>query len=85
MDKKEESQIEGNKIEANKKATIKVPFWCAVLTGSLVIMLVIAILYLQYVRYGLVSKAIDAKDVTSSALLLSPEIATGLVRIFGVL
>lgn len=75
MDKKEE----------NKKATIKVPFWCAVLTGSLVIMLIIAILYLQYVRYGLVSKAIDANDVTSSALLLSPEIATGLVRIFGVL
>ena len=63
------------------KKEIKVPFWCAILGVILVVLLITAILYLQYVRYSLVAKAIDLKDTTTSALLLSPEIATGIVKL----
>lgn len=69
----------------NKKAVVKVPLWCASLIGALVIAIIVAFLYLQFIRYSLVSQAIDLKDTTTSALLLSPEIATGLVKIFALL
>ena len=48
------------------------------------IVLISALLYLTYFRYTLVSKSIDLKDTTTSALLLSPEIAYGLATVMSV-
>lgn len=45
------------------------------------IILLSALLYLTYFRYMLVSKSLDLHDTTTSALLLSPEIAYGLATV----
>lgn len=47
----------------------------------LVILIVGGVLYLQFTRYALVGKAIDAKDASTAALALSPEISLGLANL----
>lgn len=65
--------------EQNKKV-VKVPGWFAISTLCIFFIVILIILYLTFIRYSLVSKSIDKSDVTTSALLLSPEIAAGLAR-----
>ena len=65
--------------EQNKKI-VKIPGWMALSTLCVFFIIALFILYLTFIRYNLVSKSIDKSDVTTSALLLSPEIAAGLAR-----
>lgn len=66
--------------DKDKKASSQMTFW----TIALVTVIIIGVLYFTYIRYSLVSKTIDTKDTLTGALLLSPEIATGIVSILGV-
>lgn len=68
--------------DEQKKETIKIPTWLVMSMLSIFLAIAIVILYLQFVRYALVSKTIDKGDATSTALLLSPEITYGLARLF---
>jgi hypothetical protein len=47
----------------------------------LFILIIGGVLYLQFTRYALVGKAIDAKDASTAALALSPEISLGLANL----
>lgn len=64
------------------KQIVRIPVWFASLMLLLTLAVLFAALYLQFTRYRLVARAIDMRDATTSALLLSPEIATGLVKLF---
>ena len=66
--------------DKNKK-TIKIPGWAAVGGVCLFFIIVLIILYLTFVRYNLLAKSINHSDVTTSAMLLSPEIAFGLAQL----
>ena len=60
----------------------KLPAWFVTLTMILVFIIIAAIIYLQFIRYYLVGLSISKSDLATSALLLSPEIATGISTIF---
>ncbi len=59
----------------------KLPRWFVVLTMILTFLVIAAIIYLQFIRYYLVGVSINKSDLATSALLLSPEIATGISTI----
>lgn len=59
----------------------KIPTWVLVAGVLITIILLLAIVYLTFIRYKLVGFSIEKGDSTTSALLLSPEIAAGLARI----
>ena len=65
-----------------QKETIKIPTWLVMSLLSIFLAIAIVVLYLQFIRYTLVGKSIDKGDVTSTAILLSPEITYGLARLF---
>jgi len=75
-----------NTKEDNKSEQIsqfnKLPSWFVSLTMVLVFIVIAAIIYLQFIRYYLVGMSINKSDLATSALLLSPEIATGISTIF---
>lgn len=71
-----------NIYDEQKKETIKIPTWLVMSLLSIFLAIAIVVLYLQFVRYALVGKSIDKGDMTSTALLLSPEITYGLARFF---
>lgn len=47
------------------------------------ILIILGVLFIVFTRYKLVSRAIDAGDSVTSALLLTPEIAQGISNILG--
>lgn len=73
--------MEEHQNDQKNKKVIQIPTWVASTILCIFFALILIILYLQLIRYKLVSKTIDAKDTITSALLLSPEIATGLARL----
>ena len=72
MNKQEEKQEE-------KKITL--PNWAAMLLLTIFIIIIAIVLYLQFTRYKLLGQAINKGDLTSSAMLLSPEISAGISNI----
>jgi len=70
-----------NIYDEQQKETIKVPTWLVMSLLSIFLAIAIVVLYLQFVRYALVGKSIDKGDVTSTAMLLSPEMAFGLAQL----
>ncbi|QKF94195.1 hypothetical protein QKU48_gp0737 [Fadolivirus algeromassiliense] len=62
--------------------TIKMPSWLVLSLLCIFLAIIIVVLYLQFVRYALVAKSIDKGDSTTTALLLTPEITTGIARLF---
>lgn len=64
-----------------QKKVVYVPAWFASAMLLLTVFVLMIALYLQFTRYKLVSKAIDMRDTATGALLLSPEIATGLAKL----
>lgn len=71
-----------NIYDEERKETVKLPTWLVMTLLSIFLAIAIVVLYLQFVRYALVGKTIDKGDITSTALLLSPEITFGLARFF---
>ena len=71
-------------MDASKKEnkTVKVPIWLFVLIIFAFFAIVCAVLYLRFIRYMLVGESITNRDITSTALLLTPEITAGLARLF---
>lgn len=65
----------------NQRNVQKVPGWLTIgmMCGVLVIILII--LYLQFVRYMLVGQSLQLGNNTSTALLLSPEISMGIATL----
>ena len=64
--------------EQQKMKSYKVPGWAA-FSGFIVVSLVLIIfLYITIFRYILVDRAIKIGDKTSAALLLTPELTTGI-------
>lgn len=72
------SQEQEQKQVENK---VVLPNWAAFLLLIVFIVVVGFILYLQFFRYSLVGHAINKGDLTSSAMLLSPEISAGITRV----
>lgn len=66
--------------EQTKEST-KVPTWLIMSLLSICLAIAIVVLYLQFIRYALVGKSIDKGDITSTAMLLSPEITFGLAQL----
>jgi hypothetical protein len=64
--------------EQNQTETYKIPGWAASAGLLIAVITLLVFLYITMFRYSLVGKAIDMGDTTSSALLLTPEIATGI-------
>jgi hypothetical protein len=60
----------------------KMPWYITIFTVIIVLLIVVAVIYLNFFRYSLVGKSIDLGDTTSAALLLSPELAFSLAKIF---
>jgi len=58
-----------------KKST---PLWLTLLLLSITLVVILCIFYLNFIRYRLVAKSINQGNDTIGALLLSPEIFTGL-------
>ena len=71
-----------NKNKQEEKQTITMPSWLILSILCIFLAIIIVVLYLQFVRYALVAKAIDKGDATTSALLLTPEITAGISRLF---
>ena len=67
-----------SKVEEKNKLLTKLPMWVIILTFCIFL----AFVYLTLIRYGLISKAIDKGDATTSALLLTPEITMGIATLF---
>ncbi len=59
----------------------RVPGWLLASTFAFIVVIVIVVLYIQFTRYKLVGASLLKGDTVTSALLLSPEIATGLSAI----
>lgn len=64
----------------NQKA--KTPGWVMFFAIVITLFVLAAVIYLQFFRYSLVGKSIDLGDTTSAALLLSPELAFSLAKVF---
>lgn len=62
-------------MDDQKKQTIKVPMWLSIIILLLTIIVIAAAIYLQFFRYSMVAQSIRLGNNTSTALLLSPEIA----------
>lgn len=71
-----------NKNNQEDQKTIKLPSWLVLSLLCIFLAIIIVVLYLQFVRYALVAKSIDKGDSTTTALLLTPEITTGIARLF---
>ena len=71
--------------QENKDNKIVLPKWATQGMMLLAIVLVIAVIYLQLVRYKLVGQSITAHDTPSTAMLLSPELSFGLTNIIAAL
>lgn len=71
-----------NKQHQEDQKTIKMPSWLVLSLLCIFLAIIIVVLYLQFVRYALVAKSIDKGDSTTTALLLTPEITTGIARLF---
>lgn len=67
--------------ENNNKKKIVMPSWFASAVLFVTVIILILILYLQFVRYSLVLKSLELGDTGSTALLLTPEISTGITQI----
>jgi hypothetical protein len=65
-----------------KNKTVKVPVWLFVVILLAFLAITFAVLYLRFIRYMLVGESITNRDITSTALLLTPEITAGLARLF---
>lgn len=70
------------KSEQEEKQTITLPSWLILSILCIFLAIIIVVLYLQFIRYALVAKSIDKGDVTTSALLLTPELTMGIARLF---
>lgn len=68
--------------ENKQKQVVKLPTWLFILMLCMFFVLTLVLLNLRFFRYGLVGKALDKDDLTSTALLLSPEITSGLAQLF---
>jgi len=66
--------------DSNKKYVL--PNWAASLMLVLAIVIVIMAIYFQFTRYQLVGRSLQLGDTASTALLLTPEISHGIVKIF---
>jgi hypothetical protein len=64
--------------EQKNKKIIQIPGWTASLALCIVFVIFLVILYLTFIRFKLVSGAIDNNSPMTSAILLSPELAYGL-------
>lgn len=67
--------------DEQRKEVTKVPTWLVMSLLSIFLAIAIVVLYLQFVRYALVGKSIDKGDISSTAMLLSPEMAFGLAQL----
>jgi hypothetical protein len=74
-----------NVTQENKDKVVVLPKWMTQGMMLLAIVLVIAVIYLQLVRYKLVGQSITAHDTSSTAMLLSPELSFGLTNIIAAL
>lgn len=63
--------------EQYQTETYKIPGWAASAGLCVAVLTLLVFLYITVFRYSLVGKAITMGDTTSSALLLTPEIASG--------
>jgi hypothetical protein len=88
MEKEKEMDMEGEgetpeqvmgKINKEEKV-VQVPTWFALLMLCLFVCMLFVVFYLQLVRYKLVEHAIDTKNTAASALLLTPEITSSLLK-----
>ena len=70
-----------NQEEEKRKQAVVLPTWVMSLTMLITVVVIIAIILLQFTRYRLVGQSIQKGDLTSSTLLLSPEISTGISAI----
>jgi len=71
-----------NKNTQEEKETVTLPSWLIMSMMCIFLAIIIVVLYLQFIRYALVARAIDKGDNTSTALLLTPEISMGIARLF---
>jgi len=71
-----ESQKNNNVVAKDKKKST--PLWLTLLLLSITLVIILCIFYLNFYRYRLVAKSINQGNDTIGALLLSPEIFTGL-------
>ena len=65
-----------------QQQTVKIPTWLFIMMLCMFFILTLILLNLRFFRYGLIGKSLDRGDITSTALLLTPEITTGLARLF---
>jgi len=61
---------------------IKIPGWLIVSILCVIVAILFVVLYINVLRYSLVAKSIQSGDSITTALLLTPEITTGIARLF---
>lgn len=61
---------------------VKIPSWLILSMLCIFIAVIMVVLYINVLRYSLVAKAMESGDSTTTALLLTPEITTGIARLF---
>jgi len=61
---------------------IKIPSWLALSMLCVIVASLFVILYINIIRYSLIAKSIQSGDSITTALLLTPEITTGIARLF---
>jgi len=67
--------------DKEEEKPVMMPSWFMLSMLCIFIAVVIVVLYLQLVRYALVARSIDKGAATTSALLLTPEIAMSIASL----
>ena len=61
---------------------IRIPSWLIMSMLCVIVASLFVVLYINIIRYSLVAKSIQSGDSVTTALLLTPEITTGIARLF---